>query len=299
MADQADKLRALRLIQKRSDQSGEVPPSPGRPRMFTVAVTGGKGGVGKSVLVTNLAMACARVGRRVLVVDADLSLANVDLLLGMIPKANLSDVVFGSHRIEDVVIDTPYGFRFLPAASGLEEMATLDDFRRERLIRELSRLEDTCDLMIIDTATGVGRQTTHFVSIADRVLILATPEPTAFSDAYATLKVLAMRPDPDRLGLVINRTDSVGQGTRTAKRISAVAKRFLGFEPECFGVIPEDEAVGQSVMRQEPLLSMYPHSSASDAIVSLAAEVLREPEPHGPLSVDPDGVFKKVVNFES
>jgi len=299
MADQADKLRTLRLIQERSDSELEVPAGPGRPRMFTVAVTGGKGGVGKSVLVTNLAVAAVRAGRRVLVVDADLSLANMDLLLGMIPKANLSDVVFGSHQIEDVVIDTPFGFRFLPAASGLEEMATLDDFRRERLIRELSRLEESCDLMIIDTATGIGRQTTHFVSIADRVLILATPEPTAFSDAYATLKVLAMRPQPDRLALVVNRTESSEQGRRTAQRISAVAKRFLGFEPECLGVIPEDEAVGHSVMRQEPLLSMFPHASASDAITALAEEVLRTPEPHGPLVVDPDGVLKKVVNFGS
>ncbi len=295
MADQASKLRSLRLVQGEAGDDNTA--SSGRPRVRTVAVTSGKGGVGKSALTTNLAIAMARAGKRVVLVDADLSLANVDLLLGMIPSANVGDIISGEKSIEDVLVDTPYGFKVLPAASGLERLANLDDFSRERLIRELSRIEESCDLLLFDTATGIGRQTMHFAGAADEILIVTTPEPTSFSDAYATLKVLlagahAAQATPS---LVVNRVGSIEEARRTAKRIQTVAKRFLGVEPELLGHVPEDASVGSSVIKQEPLLSLFPQSPAAQALEVLTDRLLHAPQPHDPIGLEPDGVFRRLA----
>ncbi|MEZ4648997.1 MAG: MinD/ParA family protein [Candidatus Eisenbacteria bacterium] len=296
MRSQADKLRALRVIRSETPDSGALQPDRPRARVRTIAVTSGKGGVGKSMFATNLAILCARAGKKVLLVDADLSLANIDLLLGMIPKHNLGDVVSGSMAIEDVVVETPYGVRLLPASSGLERLADLDDFSREKLLRELSKFEESVDLIILDTATGIGRQTIHFAGAADEIAIVTTPEPTAFSDAYATLKVLAQRSRCGQPFLVVNRTGSAEEARRTAKWIQTVSHRFLGFEPELLGHIPEDATVGTSVLRQEPLVSLFPQSSAAQALLGLTDRILTEPGPYEPIGLEPEGVFRRMAS---
>jgi flagellar biosynthesis protein FlhG len=292
MRDQADRLRLLKNGRE-SKREGR-----GRPRVRSLAVVSGKGGVGKSLVVTNLAVALARLGKRVLLVDGDLSLANIDLLLGMIPRQNLGDVVFGAAAIEDVLIRTPSGVLLLPAASGTEELANLDDFRRESLIRELSKIERGCDRLLLDTAPGIGRQTVHFASAADSIWIVTTPEPTAFSDAYATLKVLSRRRRPERLGILVNRVRSREEARDTAERIRAVSRRFLGFEPEFVGHVEEDPAAGHAVLRQEPLLEIFPHSPAAACLQALAVRLLEEPMPPEPISQDPETYFDKVVNLD-
>ena len=296
MRDQADKLRSLRLVRGESPVSPTVRPDRPRPRVRTLAVTSGKGGVGKSTLATNLAILCARAGKRVLLVDADLSLANLDLLLGMIPRHNLGDVLSGKRGIEEVVLETPYGIKLLPASSGIERLADLDDFSREKLLRELSKFEESCDLLILDTATGIGRQTLHFASAADEVAIVTTPEPTAFSDAYATLKVLANRSRCGQPFLVVNRANSAQEARRTAKRIQTVAQRFLGFEPELLGHIPEDVTVGTSVLRQEPLVSLFPQSPAAQALLKLTDRLLESPGPYEPIGLEPEGIFRRLAS---
>jgi flagellar biosynthesis protein FlhG len=295
MRDQAEKLRHLRLVHGQGNGEGEFDAP--RPDVRTIAVTSGKGGVGKSILVTNLAIACARRGQRVLLIDGDLSLANIDLLMGLIPKQNLADVVMGRASIEDVVLQTPSGVRLLPAASGVEEMADLDDFRRERLLRELSRLESTCDLILVDTAPGIAAQTIQLAAAAESALIVTTPEPTAFSDAYATLKVLRRKGCRD-LALVVNRCGSAAEGKRTSRRVQAVARRFLEFLPDYLGHVPEDPTVLASAMRQEPLLSIFPHSPAAQAIESLADILLEGPTSIGPPLEDREGLFEKVANLD-
>lgn len=294
MADQADRLRRLRLV---SDDEGGPTEGWRRPAVRTIAVISGKGGVGKSIVVTNVAIACARRGRRVLLVDGDLSLANVDLLMGLIPKRNLADVIYRQVPIEEVVLETPSGVRLLPAASGIEALANLDDYRLEHLLRELSRLEDTCDLILLDTPTGIGAQALHLASAAETTLIVTTPEPTAFSDAYATLKVLHQRGVGDAL-LLINRAASSGEARKTARRIQSVAKRFLDFEPEYLGFIPEDSALLASAMRQEPLLTIFPHSPAAQAIEAIAEGLLAEPGPVGPITIEPEHELRKVANLD-
>ena len=296
MRSQADKLRALRVVRSETPEAPTLQPDRPRARVRTIAVTSGKGGVGKSMFATNLAILCVRAGKKVLLVDADLSLANIDLLLGMIPKHNLGDVISGSKAIEDVVVETPYGVRLLPASSGLERLADLDDFSREKLLRELSRFEESDDLIILDTATGIGRQTIHFAGAADEIAIVTTPEPTAFSDAYATLKVLAQRSRVGQPFLVVNRTGSAEEARRTAKRIQTVSHRFLGFEPELLGHIPEDATVGTSVLRQEPLVSLFPQSSAAQALVGLTDRILEDSGPYEPIGLEPEGIFRRMAS---
>lgn len=293
MSDQADKLRQLRLVP--GARAADRPPRP-RPRMHTIAIVSGKGGVGKSTIAANLALALARRQKRVLLLDGDLALANVDLLFGLVPKLNLGDVVFGQASIEDILITTPDGIQILPAASGVPELADLDDFRRESLLRELSHLEDRCDVLLLDTGSGLGRQTIHFARAADRVLVVTTPEPTAFSDAYATVKVLSRGRMLQPPALLVNMAESAREGRETARRIRVVAERFLALSPDYLGYIPIDPALPRSVRHQEPLLRMFPLAPAASALQQLAEKLLAEPVPPAPLEVEPDGFFLKVSN---
>jgi flagellar biosynthesis protein FlhG len=302
MKDQAEKLRNLRLVQGGASGDRPEPPSAGgtppRPAVRSIAITSGKGGVGKTSVATNLAIAFARRGRKVLLVDGDLSLANVDLLFGLVPQKNLGDVVLGGAEVEEVLLDTSEGVRLLPASSGVEDLADLDDFRRERLLRELSRVEKGCDLILLDTGSGIGRQTMHLARAADRVLVVTTPEPTAFSDAYATLKVLSRGRLRALPSLVVNMAASAQEGRETERRIRTVAERFLGFRPDYLGHILLDQSVGRAVRRQEPLLRAFPRSPAAACIENLAGRLLEEALPPEPATADPDGFFLKAANLD-
>jgi flagellar biosynthesis protein FlhG len=267
-----------------------------RPRRRIVAVTSGKGGVGKTNIVTNLAIALSRQGIRVLVVDGDLGLANVDLLLGIAPQYDLQDVILGSRSIADVVLDGPDGIRILPASSGVEELANLDEYRTEVLIRSLGELERDVDMILIDCPSGIGRNAVTLAQVADPILVVTTPEPTAFSDAYAMIKVLSRRNLKSVPALVVNEAVSEEEAAAVAKRVRSVAKRFLNLDVEYWGAILADDAVPKSVLRQEPFLSTYPYSPAAGCIYQLARRVLgmsvREPDgSQAPLSiVSPDEV---------
>ncbi len=258
----------------------ELPEPPGvlrgmREELLTVAVTGGKGGVGKTNLVTNLAIVIARMGKKVLLLDGDFSLANVDLLLGLVPHSNLFDVVSGRKRIDEIVLEGEAGIRIIPAASGVEEMAALDDYRREVLIRTLENLASDRDVLLIDTGSGIHRQNLRLAQMADEILVLTTPEPTAFSDAYATIKVLASRRLARPPRLVVNMAHTEAEALRVARRVSRVAGQFLGFEPELYGIIPNDEAVPRAVKAQEPFVKIYEDCPAAAGVRELAKRLLQ------------------------
>jgi flagellar biosynthesis protein FlhG len=265
-----------------------IPPAM-RPRRRIVAVTSGKGGVGKTNIVTNLAIALSRQGIRVLVVDGDLGLANVDLLLGIAPQYDLQDVILGTRSLSDVVLEGPEGIRILPASSGVEELANLDEYRTEVLIRSLAELEGDVDLILIDCPSGIGRNAVSLAQVADPILVVTTPEPTAFSDAYAMIKVLSRRSIKCVPTLVVNEAASEEEAAAVAKRVGSVAKRFLNIDVEYWGAVLADESVPKSVLRQEPFLSTYPYSPASNCIYQLARRVLgmapKEPSGPGPLTV--------------
>ena len=251
-----------------------VPPPASRPRRRMIAVTSGKGGVGKTNIVTNLAIALQRQGIRVLVLDGDLGLANVDLLLGVAPQFDLQDVILGKRNLRDIVLEGPDGIRVLPAASGVEELANLDEYRTECLVRSLAELENETDLILVDSPSGIGNHATALVQAADQILVVTTPEPTSFSDAYAMIKVLVRRRLKCVPALLVNQADSEEAALTVARRVRSVAKRFLNIEIDYWGYILADESVPKSVLRQEPFLSTYPYSPASSCVYQLARRVL-------------------------
>ncbi len=254
-------------------KSAPAPPAK-RPHRRVVAVTSGKGGVGKTNIVTNLALALSRQGVRVLVLDGDFGLANVDILLGIAPQFDLQDVILGGRAIEEIVLDGPDGIRIIPASSGVEELANLDEYRTEVLFRSLANLEREVDLILIDTPSGIGSHTTSLAQVADEILVVTTPEPTSFSDAYAMIKVLSKRQLKCVPSLLVNQANSEEEAIEVARRVRSVAKRFLNLDVPYWGYILADESVPKSVVRQEPFLSTYPYSPASSCIYQLARRVL-------------------------
>jgi flagellar biosynthesis protein FlhG len=242
----------------------------GRPRVRSIAIASGKGGVGKSNLAANLAVALGERGARVLLVDADVAQANLDLLLGLHPRHDLSHVLGGEKTLEEIVIDGPPGVRLVPAASGAPELADLDDFRSESLLRTIGLLAGDADLVIYDTASGVSRTATTFCLAADDVVVVTTPEMPAFSDAYGLIKTLAARGMTRPPHLVVSMSAEPEEAEETAHRIRLVARRFLRLDLDTWGVVPFDLAVPHAVRRQEPAVAAFPHAPASIAYRALA-----------------------------
>lgn len=262
----------------------EHPAQWSRPRARTIVVASGKGGVGKSNLAANLAVALGARGARVLLVDGDLAQANLDLLLGLHPRFDLQHVLSGQKTMDEIVVNGPENVRLVPAASGVAELADLDDFRRESLLRGLSTLDADADVVLIDTASGVSKQTTEFCRAAHEVLVVTTPEMPAFSDAYALVKLLQKQGGLARSPrLVVNMANGAEEAEDTAHRIRLVARRFLRLELDCLGVVPFDAAVPRAVRLQEPVLAAFPASPAAVAYRALAAK-LWKPAPSGPRS---------------
>ena len=229
----------------------------------TVAVTGSKGGVGKSNLVVNVAVSLARSGRRVLLVDGDLGLANVDVLLGLVPQRTVEHLVRGESTLEDLLLTGPSGVRVLPAASGVPELARLNGRNRKRLLTALARSSESADDVLVDTGAGLGEATLSLQIAASRVIVVTTPEPTSLVDAYASLKVI-WTADPEKpVDLVVNNVDGDADGRRAYDQIARASKHFLGREPGWLGPVYRDPKVGEAVRRQRAVLDLFPTSPAA------------------------------------
>jgi flagellar biosynthesis protein FlhG len=241
----------------------------------SVSVVSGKGGVGKSHIVACLATLLAGEGLKVSLLDGDLGLASVDTLMGLTPRYTLWDVVSGQRDVEDVVLEGPHGLRLIPAAVGVEEMANLDDYRLEVLIRSLDELKASSDAFLVDAGSGIQRQSLRLAQAARDILIVTTPEPAAVSSAYVTLKLLLSRPILGSPKIVLNRVHSAAEARRVERRIKRVSRHFLQMEPEVVGVVPEDPNVLKAVHSQEPVVQMFPRSPASMALREVANGLLR------------------------
>jgi flagellar biosynthesis protein FlhG len=265
----------------------------GRPGVRTLVIASGKGGVGKSNVAANLAIALGERGARVLLLDADLAQASLDLLLGLHPRFDLQHVLRGERTLEEIVVEGPLGVKLIPASSGVPELAELDDYRRECLLRGLSQLDRETDLILIDTASGVSRQVTSFCLAADDVVVVTTPEMPAFSDAYSLIKLLRQQGLARAPHLVVNMASTAEEAEETAHRIRLVARRFLALEIESWAYVPFDPAVGRSVRLQEPVVTAFPHAPAAVAYRALA-ERLWDPMPQGPTAKDSPVVPEKL-----
>ncbi len=244
--------------------------STSRSAPVALAVTGSKGGVGKSNLVVNLAVSLARWGRRVLVVDGDLGLANIDVLLGLIPKRNVEHLIRGEATLNEVLLDGPLGVRILPAASGIPELSSLDPASRRRLIAALAEGSRSVDDLIVDTGAGLGETTLSLQLAAGRVLLVTTPEPTSLVDAYASLKVLWAADPVKPVDVVVNATDSEEEALRAYEQIAKAARHFLGREPGWLGAVYTDPKLPEAVRRQKSLVELFPDSRAGRCYEQLA-----------------------------
>lgn len=270
MADQATRLRSL--MDRSASAAAERPPrGPKRSGAARVlAVTSGKGGVGKTHVAVNLAVALAARRRRVVLFDADLGLANVDILLGLKPEYTLSHVVEGKKSVKDVLLDGPAGLKVLPGSSGIPFLANLTARQREHLLSDLSGLEENADVIIIDTGAGISDNTIEFAAAADQILVVTTPEATSVTDAYATVKTLARREGRGGLMLCVNMAANRVQATRIGGRISEVAREFLDVELVPAGYVVKDEHIALALRKRTPLVLSYPNAQASACLRMLS-----------------------------
>jgi len=261
--DQADTLR---------DLLGRPGGSGGTLRV--VAVTSGKGGVGKTNISVNLATLAAAQGQRVLLIDADLGLANSHIVLGVAPRYHLGHLLDGTVDIDEVLAHGPHGLRVLSASSGVQEMTRLDDAQRLRLVTALDPLDDRFDLVLIDCGAGIGDNVVFFAGAAQMTLLVVTPEPTSLTDAYAAVKVLSQRAGVRHFSVVVNWASDEAQARDIFQKLARVTDRFLQAKVSYVGSLPRDENVQRSVMAQQPVVDLYPQSPASRALGHLARSIL-------------------------
>ena len=251
--------------------------------MSIMAVTSGKGGVGKTFVSANLAAALARTGRKVLVLDADLGLANLDVVLNLYPKITLHDVFTGKSSLQDAILAAPGGFHVLLAGSGMVEYSRMTPEVRDQLQRVIAEVAPKFDHVLLDTGAGISDVVLYTVSLAGEVLVVVTPEPTSLTDAYATIKVLASTQGRRKVQLLVNQTRKSGEGRAVRQQLQQVLDRYVnpGLDSpvrlELLGEVPSDPAVRESVQRRQLLMEALPGTPAAMALVAVATKLMAVP----------------------
>jgi flagellar biosynthesis protein FlhG len=272
-------------------------PNDTAPRYLSrvIAVASGKGGVGKSNVAVNLGLALAKRGLRVALLDADLGTANVDVLMGLQPRYHLHHVITGQKTLAEIVIQGPHGFKIVPGASGLPDLANLPDVQRQALLRALMVLDGTVDLLLIDTNAGIGDNVIQFILAAGELLLVTTPEPTSITDAYALIKMLSNYPNRVTTRLIVNNVQRRGEGEATAHRLMTVAQQFLGRSLWYIGTMPYDSSVVEAVKMQSPFIQSHPNCPAAKAIKAIGEDLWAdESTNNGTLGVA--GFFRQLLS---
>ncbi len=261
--DQAERLRKMVKEQASPRRVARV-----------ITVTSGKGGVGKSSISVNLAIALSRLGNRVIILDADFGLANVEVMLGIRPQYNLADLMFRGKNLSDIVTQGPENIGFISGGSGIQELTNLTKDQIVYLIQKLVELDELADIILVDTGAGIADSVLEFVAASSEVLLVATPEPTSITDAYALLKTLNRKADISLedtvIKMIANRIDTYDDGKELYDKLSLVVSKFLNLKLEYLGAVPQDANVSKAVMRQKPALTLYPNSQFSHSLSSFA-----------------------------
>lgn len=264
--DQADNLR--QMVPQRSESHLRV-----------VAITSGKGGVGKTNVTANLAVLAARQGRRVLIVDADLGLANVEILFGLKPRYHMGHLLDASVPLDEVMATGPHGVRVLPAGSGIQGLTRLDDAQKLRLVTAFDLIEDAFDVVLIDSSAGIGDNVLFFVGAAQEAVLIVTVEPTSLTDAYAAVKVLSQQAGVRYFNVVVNSAPNEQSARDIFETLTSVTNRFLNARVRYLGHLPRDENMHRAIMSQRPLVDAFPHSPSSRALATLSEKLFNEPAP--------------------
>ncbi|EQB87784.1 flagellar biosynthesis protein FlhG [Clostridium punense] len=262
MLDQATKLRQMAeqyvIKDDRRDTETKV-----------LTITSGKGGVGKSNIVVNLGIMLQKLGKKVMIFDADLGMGNDDVLIGCVPKYNVFDVIFSDKEIEEVLVEGPYGIKLLPGGSGLSKVDDLTEVQRKKFLKKLENIEGF-DYILIDTGAGVNRSVLGFIACSDELVVVVTPEPTALTDAYSLLKAVNHFKIKANAKVIINRVISVSEGNNTFSKLRNAADKFLKIKLEHLGNIADDSKVTQAVRKQKPLVLSYPNTEFVEDITIIA-----------------------------
>lgn len=268
------------MSQSSVNPSAPLSQSPGSP-VRVIAVTSGKGGVGKTHISVNLAIALALQGKKVVLLDADLGLSNVDVLLGLRPHLNLSHLLKGQCALRDIMIPVGQGLRVVPAASGLHAMAELSDIEQAGIIRAFSELDEPLDVMVVDVAAGISRTVQTFARAAQDVVVVVCNDPASIADAFALIKVLSVERRVSRFHILVNQVNDPCEGEPLFERMACVADRFLNVNLSYLGAVPFDEKLRQALQRRRAVVELFPASASATAFTRLATRVGAWPAPAG------------------
>ncbi len=240
-----------------------------------ITVTSGKGGVGKSNISVNLAIQFKKMGKRVVIFDADFGLANVEVIFGVVPKYNLFDMIYNNKEITDIITEGPLGIEFISGGSGVPELLKLDRYQINFMLEKLHDLDRIADIIIIDTGAGISESVLNFVMSSNEVLLVTTPEPTAITDAYAVLKAIKQREiNINAINILVNQVEYQGEGEEVFTKLNKVASRYLRMNLTHIGSLPRDRQLVKSVVEQKPVSILYPNAKITQAIRDLAARLL-------------------------
>jgi len=291
--DQAEQLRNIVKQQNKKQRSARV-----------ITVTSGKGGVGKSNVSVNLAIQMGRLGKRAVILDADFGLANIEVMLGMRPQYNLADMMFRGKDVKDIICTGPEDIGFISGGSGLREMTNLNKDQILSLVRTMYELDHYADVVIIDTGAGISDTVIELVASSSEVLLVATPEPTSITDAYALLKTLhrhdGFEAGSTSIKMIGNRIQSYEEGKELYLKLNTVVNKFLGMEMEYLGAIPYDEYLLRAVMQQQPVSLAYPDAPSARAMLELAMVLEDEKKEIEPMDTAHGlaGLFTKIFKHQ-
>lgn len=274
MSDQADMLRKI-VSMKAGNQKPELKPKDEKitKKARVITITSGKGGVGKTNITINLALTLSKMGLKVVILDADFGLANIDVLFGIIPKYTLLDLIHEEKNIFEVLTDGPDNIKFLSGGSGVEELIRLDRKKLRKFVNSIELLDKLFDVILIDTGAGLSQNVMNFIMAADEVLLVTTPEPTSITDAYALVKMVSRRDRKKPINIIVNKAENSKEAMEIANKLCMVSDKFLSLKLIKIGYILFDENVTKSVKMQKPFVIYNPKCQASKNITEIAEKL--------------------------
>lgn len=301
MKDQASRLREMAQNVRKQIEVEMTSDYPVNKRSRVIVISSGKGGVGKSTLALNLSVSLSSIGKKVVLMDADLGMANIDIMLGMVPEYNLFHMIQNQKNLQEIMINGPEGLKIIPGGSGMEEMANLSDSDLKRILVEMGKLDGEFDYMIVDTGAGISSNVMSFVRAADDVIIVTTPEPTSITDAYGLLKSISRYDNTGQVYLIINRVSGAGEGQDVARKFKAVSQNFLGRDIKVMGYIVADNSVEIGIKKQVAFSQAFPRSLAARDIMDIAERIADQEMTIRPFEAQSRGIrgfIKKFTSFQ-
>lgn len=269
--DQADTLRSMESL---NQSVNTLEQQEATTRVY--AITSGKGGVGKTAVVANTATAMAKLGKKVLILDADLGLANIDVVFGLAPKYNLNHFFAGDHSLSSILVEGPHGIKILPAGSGVQNFTRLDSTQKLKLLDGLDQMHNDFDFVLIDTEAGISENVTYFNTAAQEILVVTTPDPTAITDAYALMKLLSTQYHEKRFNLVVNQVRHENEALDVYRKLTMVSNRYLDISIDFLGSVPAERQMTDAIRKQRVIVDLYPSSKISAAFTDLARTICSE-----------------------